>query len=331
MEYNDAEVNWPDEAVYQAVYKETFTVPLDLVGLAIGTEGANINKSRQIKGVVDVQKKKEAGGYSFTVFGQVIGKLGHAIEGVINKSLVNRISVQDENDDVIFNIIGPPEAIENAKILLNNKLEEILNTDEDVILTIIGPSEAIDYAKCLLKYKLEKTEVINFKRKDKYSTKETDIHKTAEMDGYIENDVYRAGEKDEYSTVENKVYSTLENERYNTVEKKGYMTEEIDGYRTAVKDGLRTEEKDEYNAEENAGSRTEKTDKCSTAETGANITVENEIDLKDEISFERRNGNEMNRRDHEPSFESHNIKDSWEMWDSDEEPSFSTELDMLKG
>lgn len=46
-------------------------VPVDLVGLAIGTEGANIKKSRQIKGVVDVQKKKKAGGYSFTVFGEV--------------------------------------------------------------------------------------------------------------------------------------------------------------------------------------------------------------------------------------------------------------------
>lgn len=46
-------------------------VPLDLVGLAIGTEGANINKSRQIKGVVDVKTKKKADGYSFTVFGEV--------------------------------------------------------------------------------------------------------------------------------------------------------------------------------------------------------------------------------------------------------------------
>lgn len=313
---------------------------------------------------------------------------------------------------------------------------------------------------------------------DGYSTEENDGYSADESDGYnirtVENDVYRAGEKDEYSTVENKVYSTLENERYNTVEKKGYMTEESDGYRTAVKDGLRTDEKDEYNTEENAGSRTEKTYKCSTAETGANITVENEIDLvrkdktrvkedsettfiemqtprshegqnllcarsdirsrqptytdlrmqivdsavqsdhsfalytqckvkkscskkkkrkekvknkfvetyhgqtqltnakmqvnclgkyieaakqginatlptsdddkgpcisldspklsnkKDEISFERYNGNEMNRRDHEPSFESHNTKESWEMWDSDEEPSISTELEQVK-
>ncbi|XP_071146655.1 uncharacterized protein [Mytilus edulis] len=644
MEYNDAEVNWPDEAVYQAVYKETFTVPLDLVGLAIGTEGANINKSRQIKGVVDVQKKKKAGGYSFTVFGespeaikkarsvlelrqedytipkhlagQVIGKFGQAIEGVINKSLVNRISVQDENDDVIFNIIGPPEAIENAKFLLNNKLEEILNTDEsfftetfmvpldliglsigtkgdnikkskrisgvfsvkyenqqdscrfrilgetleavkkarsilelgqhayrvpkhyiagpvigkfeqaieevlnetiirtitkhkkkdDVILTIIGPPEAIDYAKCLLKYKLDKTKSINFKRKDEYSRKETDINKTAEKDGYSseENDGYRTDEsdgysirtvkkdgyrteeknwykteeKDEYSTVENEVYSTLENERCNTIEKEGYMTGEIDEYRTAVQDGFRTEEKDEYYTEDNAEYRTKETDGCNTVETGAYSTVEKEIDLsrkdrnrgkedsestfieeqmprsqegqnslcsesdlrsrqptytnlpmhtvdsavqsdpsfalltqcevktscsknkkrkvkvknkfvetdhgqtkltkakmqdnclgkyieaaiqvkglnaglnydtrpacddnkgtcisldsrdisnlKEEISVEKCNGNEINRTDKEQSFESHNIKDSWEMWDSDEEPSFSTELE----
>lgn len=51
---------------------------------------------------------------------------------------------------------------------------------------------------------------------------------------------------------------------------------------------------------------------------------------KEEFSFEQCNGNEMNRRDHEQSFESHNTKDSWEMWDSDEEPSISTELEQVK-
>ncbi|CAC5392787.1 FMR [Mytilus coruscus] len=140
------------------IYKEKFKVPLDLVGLAIGTEGANIEKSRKIKGVLSVNTNKtKRGGYSFTVVGEspeavkkarsvlelrqqvytipkhlagkVIGKSGQAIEEVINRSLVNRITKHEENDDVILNIFGPPEAIENAKLLLHYKLDQI-NTNE---------------------------------------------------------------------------------------------------------------------------------------------------------------------------------------------------------
>ncbi|XP_063408904.1 uncharacterized protein LOC134692385 [Mytilus trossulus] len=136
------------------IYKEKFKVPLDLMGIAIGTEGANINKSRHIKGVLSVNTNKtKRGGNSFTVVGEspeavkkarsvlelrqqvytipkrlagkLIGKSGQAIEEVINRSLVNRITKHKENGDVVLNIIGPPEAIENAKLLLNYKLDQI--------------------------------------------------------------------------------------------------------------------------------------------------------------------------------------------------------------
>lgn len=42
--------------------------------------------------------------FFYPIVGQVIGKFGQAIEGVINKSLVNRISVLNENDVRLYNI-----------------------------------------------------------------------------------------------------------------------------------------------------------------------------------------------------------------------------------
>lgn len=42
--------------------------------------------------------------FFYPIVGQVIGKFGHAIEGVINKSMVNRINIQDENDVGLYYI-----------------------------------------------------------------------------------------------------------------------------------------------------------------------------------------------------------------------------------
>lgn len=133
---------------------------------------------------------------------------------------------------------------------------------------------------------------ITFKRKDEYSTEETDRYETAandeysseendgysklEKDGYsvdesdeystVEKEGYRTKEKDAYITIENEVYSTSENERYHAVEMEGYMTEEIGEYRTAVKDEYMTEEKDKYRTAVKDEFRSEEKDEYNTEE-----------------------------------------------------------------
>lgn len=46
-------------------------VPFELMGLAIGRDGANIKKSRKIRGVRSVKNEKQPDGYRFTVIGEV--------------------------------------------------------------------------------------------------------------------------------------------------------------------------------------------------------------------------------------------------------------------
>lgn len=46
-------------------------IPFEMMGLAIGRDGANIKKSRKIKGVRSVINEKQPDGYRFTVTGEV--------------------------------------------------------------------------------------------------------------------------------------------------------------------------------------------------------------------------------------------------------------------
>ncbi|XP_052082749.1 uncharacterized protein LOC127720280 [Mytilus californianus] len=143
---------------YQKKHKhtETFMVSSDLMGLAIGTKGSNIKKAERMKGIGSVTKVESEGGYLFKICGEspeavkqargllefkkeqltvphnlagrIIGKAGQAIDEIINKSMVDRIIRQTEPDGVVFNIIGTPESIKNAKMLLNFKLDALKNT-----------------------------------------------------------------------------------------------------------------------------------------------------------------------------------------------------------
>ncbi|CAC5417741.1 unnamed protein product [Mytilus coruscus] len=101
------------------------------MGLAIGRDGANINKSRKIKGVLSVRNKKKPDGYRFTVIGEshkavnearcvleikqkaytmpkhlagrVIGKFENVIKEVIDKPLVKKTETHNEKENASIN------------------------------------------------------------------------------------------------------------------------------------------------------------------------------------------------------------------------------------
>ncbi|CAG2216320.1 FMR [Mytilus edulis] len=141
-------------------HTETFMVTSDLMKFSIGTKGANIKKAAGIKGIGSVTKvecddeclfkisgespeavkqarellefKKEQLTVPHHFAGRIIGKAGQEIDEIINKSMVIKIMRQNRPDGVVFNIIGTPESVENAKILLNFKLDAL---KQDVNIT----------------------------------------------------------------------------------------------------------------------------------------------------------------------------------------------------
>ncbi|XP_076086429.1 uncharacterized protein LOC143057082 [Mytilus galloprovincialis] len=131
-------------------------VTSDLMKFSIGTKGSNIKKAAGIKGIGSVTNVECDDGYLFKISGEspeavkqarellefkkeqltvphhfagrIIGKAGQEIDEIINKSMVIKIMRRNRPDGVVFNIIGTPESVENAKILLNFKLDALKNT-----------------------------------------------------------------------------------------------------------------------------------------------------------------------------------------------------------
>ncbi|KAL5476248.1 hypothetical protein EMCRGX_G026170 [Ephydatia muelleri] len=141
-----------------------FHVPQDLVGLAIGRLGSNINSAREIPGVrsidIDdytstffirgesmeaVNKAREIIEFSKDTIlvekvlaGRVIGKNGKYIQQILEKSRVNSIRVVGEEDStstypadqVAFHVIGRKKCIENAKFMLEFHLEQLKDMEQ---------------------------------------------------------------------------------------------------------------------------------------------------------------------------------------------------------
>nr|DBA26205.1 TPA: hypothetical protein GDO54_010496 [Pyxicephalus adspersus] len=107
-----------------AAFHEEFVVREDLMGLAIGTHGNNIQQARKVPGITAIELEEDSG--TFRIYGKVIGKNGKVIQEIVDKSGVVRVRIEGDNETklpredgmVPFVFVGTKESIGNVQVLL---------------------------------------------------------------------------------------------------------------------------------------------------------------------------------------------------------------------